>query len=105
LGINISAVGTNVITLGDGNVVNAKFEELHKLLDELQDRVIAAEDIEDVTKLEIAADVESIKDQLAKPMPNKSVIKQLWEQVEIVATVSGVIDLVQKIGTLITAVV
>jgi len=31
-GINITATGSNIITLGDGNVVNAKFSDLHSQL-------------------------------------------------------------------------
>jgi len=36
--------------------------------------------------------VESIKDQLAKPVPNKSVVRQLWADLERVSTLSGVAD-------------
>ena len=36
-GININATGTNVITLGDGNVVNAKFADLHKELSKIKE--------------------------------------------------------------------
>jgi hypothetical protein len=102
-GIKISAMGTNVITLGDGNVVNAEFADLRKELDTLKALVIAAQ-IEESAKLEIAADLESIKDQLAKTKPNTSVIKQLWNQVEKVATVGGAADLVQKIGSIIASI-
>ena len=31
-GINITAKGSNIITLGDGNVINAEFRELHDAL-------------------------------------------------------------------------
>jgi len=34
-GINIAATGSNVITLGDGNVVNAQFAQLHSELNAL----------------------------------------------------------------------
>jgi hypothetical protein len=102
-GIKISAMGTNVITLGDGNVVNAEFADLRKELDTLKSLIIAAK-IEESAKLEIAADLESIKDQLAKTKPNTSVIKQLWNQVEKVATVGGAADLVQKIGSIIASI-
>jgi hypothetical protein len=34
-GINITATGSNVITLGDGNVVNAEFAQLHSELNAL----------------------------------------------------------------------
>jgi hypothetical protein len=70
-GININATGSNVITLGDGNVVNAKFEELHHRLTELKNAITECRSISDEQKLDMAVDGESIKDQLAKPKPWK----------------------------------
>ena len=41
-GINIHASGSNVITLGDGNVVNVKYEQLQRALDELKTAITAS---------------------------------------------------------------
>ena len=101
-GINISASGTNVITLGDGNVVNASFMELREALDRLKNSLVQSEKIGEKEKLDVAADIESIKDQLAKNVPNKTVIGKLWEQIEKVSTVSGIVDLIRIIAPLIT---
>jgi hypothetical protein len=38
-GINISATGSNVIQLGDGNIVNAEFSELHAKLQTLKQAI------------------------------------------------------------------
>ena len=43
-GINITATGNNIVTLGDGNVVNARFSELHNVLDELKDAIARSQD-------------------------------------------------------------
>jgi len=101
----LSASGINVITLGDGNVVNAEFEGLRETLNELKTYVVSSNKIEEPTKLDFVADVESIKDQLAKGSPNKTVIKQLWEQIERAATVAGAVELVQKVAPIISGIV
>jgi hypothetical protein len=36
-GININATGQNVITLGDGNIVNAQYKDLHQELSQLKE--------------------------------------------------------------------
>lgn len=103
-GINISAIGNSVITLGDGNVVNAKFTELRQQLDAIKDAIIKTDKIEPSTKLDVVVDIESLKDQLAKPSPNKSIIGALWKQIENVATIAGVVDLVQKSAPLVAGI-
>lgn len=100
-GININASGQNVITLGDGNVVNAKFADLHSSLDELKAEVSSSPDIDDNQKLDLVVDIESIKDQLAKPNPNKTIIGYLWSGVEKVVTGAGMVDVVGKVTPLI----
>jgi len=85
-GINISATGANVITLGDGNIVNAKFVELHSKLDHLKQEVAASPSLDDAQKLDVSVDIESIRDQLAKTEPDRTVVQRLWERIKDVAT-------------------
>lgn len=100
-GININATGTNVITLGDGNVVNADFTKLHSALTTLESAV-AKTALPEVEKLDVSVDIESIKDQLAKRQPDKTIIRRLWQRVQEVATVGGFVDAVQKVTPLIS---
>jgi hypothetical protein len=102
-GINITATGKNIITLGDGNVVNAQYSELRNALDELKQTITASATLGDADKLNFAVDVESIKDQLAKPEPNKTIIGHLWDGLEKVAVVAGVADAYQKVAPYIQA--
>ena len=99
-GINITATGTNVITLGDGNVVNADFADLHRSLDELKGAV-AASSLDDSQKLDISVDIESLKDQLVKSAPDKTIIGHIWKRVQDVAAVGGFADFVGKLGPMI----
>ncbi len=102
-GINITATGGNVITLGDGNVVNAQFSTLHHELNELKEVVAASPSLSEAQKLDIVVDIESIKDQLAKPGPNKTMIGALWSGIKAVATTGGFVQAVQKVQPLISA--
>lgn len=97
-GVNIQATGTNVITMGDGNIVNVDHRELHAELNALRDRLTAAEGLSEAAKLEVVADIESLKDQLAKPTPNQTVVKSLWAAIERAAVVAGLTEFAVTIG-------
>ena len=99
-GININATGQNVITLGDGNVVNAQFADLHSALEELKTAVTES-DLPEAEKFDVAIDIESIKDQLAKNEPDKTIVKRIWAGLEKVATVSGVTAAYEKVAELL----
>ena len=70
--INISA-SNSVVQLGDGNVVNKSFVGLIDDLNALSDE-IAGSDLDDEDKVSSIADIETVKNQLAKPEPDKSII-------------------------------
>jgi hypothetical protein len=100
-GINITATGQNVITLGDGNLVNARYADLRESLDSLKEAISKEASILESQKLDLAVDIESIKDQLAKSEPNKSVISKLWSGIQKVGTVASLAVAVGKIVPLI----
>lgn len=91
-GINISATGSNIIQLGDGNVVNADYRELHSELQALQQAIVEGDALEESQKLEVAADIESLKDQLAKSQPSRDVSSRLWTGIERAAIAAGLVD-------------
>jgi hypothetical protein len=95
-GINITATGTNVVTLGDGNVVNAQFSPLREQLDDLKSRITAS-DLGEKEKLNVVSDIESLKDQLAKESPDKTILGRLWEGIDRVAKVAELVEAAQKV--------
>ncbi len=101
-GININATGTNVITLGDGNIVNAEFAALHSELSNLKNAV-ALSSLDESQKLDVSVDIESLKDQLAKTNPDKTIIGHIWSRIQDVATIGGFTDAVSKVLPLISA--
>ena len=96
-GIKIEATGQNIITLGDGNQINAKFGELGEALAELRD-AITASDAPEVKKMSLVADIETIQSQLAKPEPNQSIISAAWNSVKAAASIDGCTALAQKVA-------
>jgi predicted transcriptional regulator len=103
-GININATGQNVITLGDGNVVNAKFADLHSALEELK-AAVTESSLDESEKFDIAIDIENIKDQLAKNEPDKTIVRRLWSSLEKAATVSGVTAAYEKVAELLSSII
>ena len=95
-GINVTATGTNVITLGDGNMVHAKFSELSEHLDELKSQITAA-GLDEKRKFDVAVDIESIKDQLAKENPDKSILGHLWRGIEHATKLAGMVEATHKV--------
>jgi hypothetical protein len=94
-GIKIEATGQNIITLGDGNIINAKFGDLGKALAELRAAVTRSNAAE-VEKLAVVADIDTIQTQLAKPEPNKGIVAAAWAAVKGAAVVGQFVGLVEK---------
>lgn len=99
-GININATGQNIITLGDGNQINAEFSDLGQALVELRD-AITRSDAPEQDKMALVADIDTIQSQLAKPKPNRGIIGAAWESVKGAATIEGCASLVERIGGMI----
>jgi hypothetical protein len=98
--IKIDATGQNIITLGDGNQIDAKFGDLGQSLAQLRTAITASQ-VEESTKLELVADIDTIQSQLAKPEPNPTIIKSAWEVVKGAAAINGCAALVAKVAGLL----
>lgn len=85
-GINIEATGQNIITVGDGNQVDATYEKTANKLAEFKNQVRETGELAETEKLAVISNIESIQAQLAQSKPNQSVLKLLWGAVEKVVT-------------------
>lgn len=99
-GINIHATGANVITLGDGNYVNVEHQELFEKLSQLKEAISSSSRLTETDKLEVAVDIETLKDQLAKREPDRQVVRQLWPRIEKAAALAGLGSLALELGQL-----
>jgi hypothetical protein len=100
-GIKIEATGQNIITVGDGNRVNAKFGDLGNALADLRNAIIDS-NAEELHKLALVADIETIQSQLVKPKPNVGILKTAWETVKTAATIDGCVSFVHRATEFIT---
>lgn len=98
--IRIEATGQNIITLGDGNQIDARFGDLGRSLAELRNAITTSQAPES-TKLEFVADIDTIQSQLAKPEPTRSIIKAAWKVVQGAAAINGCTVLVSKVAGLL----
>ena len=96
-GIKIEATGQNIITLGDGNQINAQFGDLGKALAELRG-AITNSDASESDKLNVVADIETIQSQLAKPKPGKGIISAAWAAIKGAAVVGEFAGLVESVS-------
>lgn len=99
-GIKIEATGQNIITLGDGNQINAKFGDLGQALVELRDAITGSNAPEE-QKMSLVADIDTIQSQLAKPSPDRTIVGVAWEAVKSAAAISGCAALVERVSSLI----
>jgi hypothetical protein len=95
-----NGTGQNIITVGDGNHVNARFGAVSEGLSELRKGITEAP-IDEADKLSYVADIETIQTQLAKPEPNKSIVAAAWDGVKGAAAINGCTTLVGKVAGLI----
>jgi hypothetical protein len=100
-GINIQATGSNVITLGDGNLVNVRYTQLFDGLTELQAAITASERISEESKLVAVVDVETLKNQLAKPEPDPEIASRLWPRIAQAADLAGLTSLAVSLAPLV----
>jgi hypothetical protein len=98
--IRIEATGQNIITLGDGNQVDAQFSNIGEALADLR-KAITVSDANEGDKLAYVADIDTIQSQLAKPTPNNMIIAAAWDTVKHAATINGATALVSKVAGLI----
>ena len=98
-GIKIEATGQNIITVGDGNQVNAEYQDAASALVDLKQALLQSASITEAQKLDVVADIDSIQSQLAKASPNRTVIQGAWEAVKKLDTVLGLADKVGKVAT------
>jgi hypothetical protein len=101
-GIKIEATGQNIITLGDGNQINARFGELGAALSELRN-AITKSSAPEADKMNVVADIETVQSQLAKAAPNRGIIAAAWQTIKGTAIIAECIPLVERVQHFIAA--
>ncbi len=100
--INITNV-QGVTVIGDGNIVNNEYTDLSRLLDIIEKEIETSNSIDDTQKLDATGDISTIRNQIAKKNPNKTIIATAWASLKVLATLAGTTEAATKIGELINA--
>jgi hypothetical protein len=98
--VNITNV-KGVTIVGDGNVVNASFTDLARALDDLDAAVAESPAVPDEVKVDVAGDLTTIRGQIAKAAPNKSIVAAAWKSLSRLADVATLGELIVKVGLLL----
>jgi len=98
--VNITNV-RGVTVVGDGNVVNASFTDLSRILHDLRTAVLSTSSLDDQTKLNVAADIDTIQTQLQKTEPDRSIMRRAWEGIKAVVTVGELAELGARAASLL----
>lgn len=70
-------------------------------LSELSDVLQRSSELTDEQKLEVVNNIDTIKNQVVSPKPNKQIIKLAWQTVSAMATTAGATDFVTKVAHLL----
>ena len=99
-GINIMNI-QGVTVVGDGNFVYNQYSGLYRNLDLLDEEIRRSDSFSDEEKLNYRAEIETIKSQLAKPKPDRRILKSAWEGLKALATVGSIMGLFLHVKALI----
>jgi hypothetical protein len=85
--IQINTSNAPVIVGSNNNVSNNV--TVFNQLEQLAQTITESEDISVEDRQDAANDIESLKQQLAKPNPNQTVVELLWKNIARVADIAG----------------
>jgi len=68
----------------------------------LKQAIISENDIEEKDKLNLVADLESMKEQLVKDHPDKTILGILWKNIQRMGVKPGLVEVIDKVSSLIT---
>jgi len=95
-GINIQNV-TGVVNLGDNNIIRNEAVNLYRTLEELDNRIRLADQLNDEEKLNYRAEIKTIESQLSKPSPDRNILSRSWSVLKGLATIGSLANFVEKV--------
>lgn len=99
-GINVKNI-QGIVVIGNDNVVYNKYNNLYRSLDLLGEELRLSNTLSDEQKLICQAEIDTIKSQLSKPTADRSIVRTAWNALKTVATIGGVITVLEKVRPLI----
>lgn len=107
-GGKISADGGDYIsTKGDKSPINVNYGTIKKPIAETMENIakvmelVGKSQLKEDEKRQMIGNAEIVKASLIQPKPNKSILQQAWNGMQAAATIAGVTQLLQMIGTVV----
>lgn len=97
-GIQISDSNHVIITTGDGNQVNVKYEEPAEALATLHRAITQSTEMDVDSKVDAVANIETIQAQLARSSPNRTVIQTVWQSIRPLERLTSLASHIIKVG-------
>ncbi len=101
-GINIENLQA-ITVVGEGTIVNAQHSELFLHLDVLKSEIGRSDDLSDEEKLNYQAEVETIKSQLQKTEPDKSIVSKAWERIHKLGAASSIASFITNVAPFVAS--
>lgn len=96
-GINITNIG-GVTVVGNNNVVRNEFVDVLRIFNQMEGMVKMTDQLSEEQKLDVQADIQTIKNQLSKSKPSKDILQKAMEGISFIGSIPGFVDVV-KIAT------
>lgn len=90
-GINITNIG-GVTVVGSNNVVRNEFVDVLRTFNRLEGVVKMSDKLSEEQKLDAQADIQTIKNQLSKSQPDKSIVQKAMDAISFVGSLPGVVE-------------
>jgi len=90
-GINITNIG-GVTVVGSNNIVRNEFVDILRAFNQLESAVKISDKLSEEQKLDVQADIQTVKNQLSKSQPNKSIVQKAMESISFVGSLPGVVE-------------
>jgi hypothetical protein len=98
--VNITNV-QGVTVIGDGNAVNIRFTQMATALEQLQQAVLKSGELSDRQKLDALADIGTIRSQITKSEPDKTIVDSVWRALGRLADVTTIAGALSTLGPLV----
>jgi len=95
--------GNNVIHLNELNnfgTINQTIVEAVNNISKLT-HIVSQSNLDETKKRQLIGDIETIKAQIIKPTPDKTILQKVWDAVQVVSTIGGAAQLLRSIGQVI----
>ncbi len=99
-GINITNIG-GVTVVGSNNVVRNEFIDILRVLNQLEGMMKVSDQLLDEQKLNIQSDIQTIKAQLSKTNPDKSILQKAIEGISFIGSLPGFAEVLKILKTAI----